>query len=167
MQDNQENLIYDDEDLEYIDNSNQVNYSEPQNKEIAVDQESGETIDLDSLSHWEKIQLAAKDAGLKDISAKSSCKKCYGRGYVGLWYIKNPDGTETRMPNACSCIYNKQDKKAFRPEYHMNRIARRNYERNKEKIQAEQNRIIKKQMKLSDNAKVVNVDDMEVETINI
>jgi hypothetical protein len=116
------------------------------------------------LSHWEKIQLAAKDQGFNVNNPKSSCKHCYGRGYTGLWNVKNPDETITKMPNPCSCIYPKEVKQHFQPQIAMNRLSKRNYERKRVQIEAENKKMMKKMMK-TNNTKFEG--DLEVESIDV
>lgn len=77
-------------------------YDLPEIKEAAVDNETGEIVDLDSLSHWEKIVLAAKDANITLREPKHNCKKCYGRGYVGI-------NTKDGVPVVCSCALPKKE----------------------------------------------------------
>lgn len=61
---------------------------------IDVNARTGERVELNPL---EKIKFAAERFGITLNDPNKSCKKCYGRGYVGT-------DSKTQIPIACGCI---------------------------------------------------------------
>ncbi len=100
MQNNEENDFLD----------QQENYNLPEKKEIAIDLANKKTIDIDSLTPLEMIQLTAKEHGieLKQFPIKygrfdTNCRRdgCHGRGYKG-W-----DG---KIPIPCVCLFKPENR---------------------------------------------------------
>lgn len=100
MQNNEEN--------EFLDL--QENYTLPEKKEVAIDLKTNRSIDMDSLTPLEMIQLTAKEHGiqLKEFKLKygrfdTNCRRpgCYGRGYKG-WNGK--------IPVPCVCLFNPENR---------------------------------------------------------
>lgn len=105
MQENNEN--------EFLDQ--QEDYALPEKRDIALDLEKKETVDLSSLPPIEMIRLTAKENGieLKEFPLKkknnfqfdTGCRRpgCYGRGYKG-W-----DG---KIPVPCVCLFKPEHRDA-------------------------------------------------------
>lgn len=72
-------------------------YVQPKPIEKFIDTATGELVEKEKLSHWQKIKIAAESTGVIIGEPKSGCRRCYGRGYD--WYYS--DGT----PHPCMCIY--------------------------------------------------------------
>ena len=70
----------------------------PEDVSTFVDTGKGEVIDKSKLSHFDVIKALAAKTGTVIRDPKSSCKKCYGRGYIGV-------DTITNTPFPCTCIY--------------------------------------------------------------
>jgi len=58
---------------------------------------------FNDLDPYDKIRLAAAQYGLALKNPEKNCKKCYGRGYISI-------NTGNNIPNACTCIFQKQDR---------------------------------------------------------
>lgn len=61
---------------------------------IDINSQTGERVELNPL---EKIKFAAERFGVILNDPNPSCKKCFGRGYIGI-------DTKTQIPVACACI---------------------------------------------------------------
>ena len=61
---------------------------------IDINSRTGERVELNPL---EKIKFAAERFGITLNDPNKSCKKCYGRGYIGI-------DSKTQIPIACACI---------------------------------------------------------------
>lgn len=93
--------------------------------------EHGNTIDPSTLTIFDRLKLSAKQIGQEVNDPDPKCKKCYGRGYVGI----NINGN---IPLPCNCIY----KKFFKnnPNWRnqqmpsWNRKAKRTYEKRMSKF---------------------------------
>lgn len=59
--------------------------------------ETGEMVDIKSLPLLDQLKATAMSTGHQLNEPNKSCKKCYGRGYVGV----KPEGA----PIACDCIF--------------------------------------------------------------
>lgn len=92
---------------------------------IDINTKTGERIELNPL---EKIRFAAERFGIALNDPNSSCKKCYGRGYLGV-------DSKTGIPIACSCITPKALKSASNNFIPTNRRARRVMEKMQKKGQ--------------------------------
>jgi len=85
---------------------NTIDYNLPDGDSVVVDAANDKIIDMSNMSEFDKIQLAAKEHGVKINSPKPNCKKCYGRGYVSV-------DTKSKLPNPCTCIFNKEERKVM------------------------------------------------------
>lgn len=92
---------------------------------IDINANTGERIELSPL---EKIKFAADRFGISLNDPNPSCKKCYGRGYLGVDF-------KTGIPVACSCITPKALKAASNNFIPTNRYARRVMEKMQKKGQ--------------------------------
>ena len=92
---------------------------------IDVNAKTGERVELNPL---EKIRFAAERFGIPLNDPNPSCKKCYGRGYLGV-------DSKTGIPIACYCITPKALKAASNNFIPTNRHARRVMERMQKKGQ--------------------------------
>jgi hypothetical protein len=61
---------------------------------IDINSQTGERVELNPL---EKIKFAAERFGITLNNPDKSCKKCFGRGYVGI-------DSKTQIPISCKCI---------------------------------------------------------------
>lgn len=61
---------------------------------IDINSQTGERLELNPL---EKIKFAAERFGITLSDPDKSCKKCFGRGYVGI-------DIKSQIPIACKCI---------------------------------------------------------------
>lgn len=98
-------------------------------KETFIDPATGQVIDESLLTPLEKIKVKAKSMNITLNDPEKSCKKCYGRGYVGIH-------SEDKSPIPCQCLYkeyykaNPEAKKKaqdFQPK--LNRKQKRAYEK--------------------------------------
>jgi hypothetical protein len=87
---------YLDDDLEQGADLTKAKYETPKNVDKFIDTSTGQVIDKDKLGLWEQIKVVIESNGGVVGRRKSGCKRCYGRGYTGVWL----DGT----PNACDCF---------------------------------------------------------------
>lgn len=78
-------------------------YELPQDESFFVDQSSGEVVDSKDLTPFQIIKLTAQQMDIKVQDPRKGCKKCYGRGYVGI-------NTSTKEPVPCRCIYTFEQK---------------------------------------------------------
>lgn len=92
---------------------------------IDINAQTGERVELSPL---EKIKFAAERFGIPLNDPNKSCKKCYGRGYLGV-------DSKTSIPIACGCITPKALKSASNNFIPTNRKARRVMERMQKKGQ--------------------------------
>lgn len=62
------------------------------------------------LSVWEKIKSIAENNNIPVNDPKSSCKHCYGKGYIGERILaRDEDGNAIdKEPVPCSCIFPKE-----------------------------------------------------------
>lgn len=65
---------------------------------IDINPTTGETIELSAL---DKIKFAAEKFGMPLNNVDPFCKKCYGRGYIGV-------ETKSKIPIPCQCIIPKK-----------------------------------------------------------
>lgn len=70
---------------------------------INANPETCEFIERVALTPFEKIKFAAEKFGMKLNDPKTSCKRCFGRGYIGI-------DSNTRIPVHCPCIIPNQMK---------------------------------------------------------
>ena len=79
-------------------------------------------VNFSDLSPLEKIRLASSNNGIIiNDTPKKNCKKCYGRGYVSIQH-------ETKLPNACKCLFSKEDWEKSKTEQRVwNRETRRKH----------------------------------------
>jgi hypothetical protein len=82
-----------DEELEFG-----FDYDLPESKNVFIDVAKGEVIEKGEITPFQSMQAIAKQNGYDINEPKNSCKKCYGRGYIGKDSV-------TKMPLPCSCIY--------------------------------------------------------------
>lgn len=116
--------IYDNEneDYEFFDDVIENEKYTADKKTVFLDTESNKIIDKKDLSPWDKITTMAAQLGTKINNPNNSCKKCDGKGYIGI-------DAESKTPVPCKCI--------FPPE---NRISPVNPKQNrKQKRQMEKN----------------------------
>lgn len=71
--------------------------------EELVDENSGSILKKEDISPFDQMKAIAKKTGYEINNPKRSCKKCFGRGYIGF------DITNNRSPIPCMCIYSKED----------------------------------------------------------
>ena len=79
------------------------NYDLPVDNDVFVDVEKDIVKKKTDLNPWEKIKIASERHGVEIRKPRSSCKKCYGRGYIGV-------DVNTEMPVPCDCIFTKANK---------------------------------------------------------
>jgi hypothetical protein len=70
----------------------------PEEVSSFVDTGKGEVIDKSKLSHFDVIKALAAKTGTAIRNPKPTCKKCSGRGYIGIDILTN-------SPFPCTCIY--------------------------------------------------------------
>lgn len=92
---------------------------------IDINAGTGERVELSPL---EKIKFAADRFGISLNDPNPSCKKCFGRGYLGV-------DSKTGIPIACSCITPKALKAASNNFIPTNRRSRRVMEKMQKKGQ--------------------------------
>jgi hypothetical protein len=129
-------------------------YDAPEDKSGIMDTKTGAILDKEELSPFELIKAVAKETGLELQDPNKNCKKCFGRGYVGIDSI-------SRQPMPCECIQPKrvegekgQERQPAQPK--MNRQQRRHMEKM-------QKRFVKKIMKQRKNMPVEEVEETETE----
>lgn len=75
-------------------------YTAPQSQDSIVNTESGQVQDIKELSPFEQMKWAAKKYNIAiNDNPKKNCKRCFGRGYIGL----NTD----KSPVPCPCMFPK------------------------------------------------------------
>ena len=74
------------------------NYTDVDGKVVYVNPETGEHLDPNNLTPWEKIKFISIQIGQTIDEPKKDCKHCYGRGYTSL-------NLDDNSPVPCSCIY--------------------------------------------------------------
>lgn len=82
---------------------------------IDINSSTGERVELTPL---EKIKFAAERFGISLNDPNEDCKKCYGRGYLGV-------DVKTQIPISCGCIIPKALKAASQGFIPTNRKSRR------------------------------------------
>lgn len=121
--------------------------------ETFIDPATGQIIDKESLTHLEKIKVKAKSMNISLNDPDPGCKKCDGRGYVGVH-------VEDNSPIPCQCLYKeyyknnpdaKKNKEQFTPK--LNRKQRRAYEKNYRKYLNKVADMLKKQQEIIDKSK--------------
>lgn len=121
--------------------------------ETFIDPATGQIIDKDTLTHLEKIKVKAKSMNISLNDPDPSCKKCYGRGYIGVHVDDN-------SPIPCQCLYKeyyknnpeaKKNKEQFTPK--LNRKQKRAYEKSYRKYLNKVADMLKKQQAIIDNSK--------------
>jgi len=73
-------------------------YEAPEDQDKFVDTTKGELIDKSKLTDFDVIKAVAKQTNTEIKNPRTSCKHCYGRGYIG-W------DSVTKAPIPCNCIY--------------------------------------------------------------
>ena len=112
--------------------------------EVEVPQRpSAPKLDTTGMSHLDKIKLACSATGVTFSEPKGSCKKCNGKGYIGVKPImgttEESPNVETRIdskPIPCPCVfrdntkeYKDQMKQQADLQFKLNRKQRRRQEK--------------------------------------
>lgn len=119
-------------------------------KEDVYLSDSGEILDRESLTPFDKLKIASKQIGQTINDPDPKCKKCYGRGYTGI----NLDGN---IPQPCTCIY--KEFYANNPDWRQhqmpswNRKTRRTYEKNMNKYISLQSALGKKKYEAQEKSR--------------
>jgi hypothetical protein len=58
---------------------------------------------ISEMAPFDQIRYAADKFGVVLRDPKPSCRKCYGRGYIGIRY--NPITEKNEEPIACACVH--------------------------------------------------------------
>lgn len=70
----------------------------PKSNESFVDMDGGKVLDKDDVSPFDYIKTMALQENVQVEDPRSGCRKCYGRGYIGI-------DLNTKAPVPCSCIF--------------------------------------------------------------
>lgn len=89
---------YETEQEDEIGSLHSTKYDLPSEVESYVDVGKGSVVDKSNLNHFDVIKAIAEKTGTKIQNPKASCKKCHGRGWIGV-------DTISKSPVPCSCIY--------------------------------------------------------------
>ena len=94
----QTSKILEDEDVEGV-------VTAPEKTKVVIDptDKEGKVKDFKDLPPFEIIKMEAEENSIPIRDPKPSCKRCYGRGYVGIEI--DPKTGEKGMPHACTCIF--------------------------------------------------------------
>lgn len=121
-----EDLLVEDEEVntdESIVDLYHEQHTRPSEVSTFVDVTKGSVIDKSELSHFDVIKAIASKTGMAIRDPKSSCKKCYGRGYIGIDIL-------SKSPIACNCIYppktqNEKESEKYIEDNNFNVLSRR------------------------------------------
>jgi len=99
----------------------------PKAESLILDPATNEIKGESELTPWEKMVQSAETYGIKINDPKENCKKCYGRGYIGI-------DTNTRLPIPCKCIFppatpEQKMQELMQPPQFMNRAMKRRIEK--------------------------------------
>jgi len=98
------------------------------------------SIDTSGMSHSEKIKMACSATGVTYSEPRNGCKKCSGKGYVGVRQgpmINDPENPNVQIrgegkPIICPCVlrdnsdeYKEQAREQVDGQYKLNRKQRR------------------------------------------
>lgn len=83
------------------------NYEVPEIETMDAPASEASKIDTTGMSHIEKIATACNAVGIRFTPPRSSCKKCKGKGYVGVRVITDEETGERKSGEAipCKCIF--------------------------------------------------------------
>ena len=99
MSEEEKKDIQEEEDQQFqADSFITANYGLPEDRDGFIDTSKGEVIERKEMTPFDTIKAVAQHSGVEIRNPKSSCKHCYGRGYIGR------DST-TKAPIPCTCIY--------------------------------------------------------------
>jgi hypothetical protein len=139
-------------------------YELPEDRDVFIDTESGKVVEKEELTPFQIIKSIAKENKYEINDPDPSCKKCYGRGYIGK-------DSNSKMPFPCKCIYPKrtpQQKEEDRMvdsklNVKLSRSAKRHYKREMLKyIKKNKNKILNN-LKNKDTSATTSADsEMEI-----
>lgn len=124
-------------DSDYEDDSGDIinvddSYSKVQ-KQPSIVGADGNVIDIRDVSPMDVIRKLSKEQNIPIQEPKSSCKHCWGRGWIGR--------LQNGAPVACDCIYPQQIRQIFKLQEKQfvfeNRQVKRNKKFQKSKAEAE------------------------------
>lgn len=121
-------------------------YSGIKDTTVLLNPTTGETIDLDTLSPFERIKYVSLREGKTINDPDPKCKHCYGRGYVNIDAVDN-------IPTPCKCLF--RDFYKQNPHFNVsmpsyNRKARRAMERASKKKPVSNPALEKRQKRMND-----------------
>lgn len=165
-----EPIVYDDDNFESPVIETNGNYENIKDSSVLLNSETGEIVDINTLSVFERIKYVSNKEGKTINDPLPSCKKCHGRGYT---YIDAEDG----IPTPCKCVF--RDFYAQNPHFNVdmpsyNRKARKAMERNAKKKPVPNPALEKRQKRMNvlmiDKIKKMlaeqAVDSSELESVN-
>ena len=72
-------------------------------------QQTEKNIKWDELPPLEKIKIASNQNQVAIKEPDKNCKRCFGRGYIGIRSLPKKDDEKVELPIPCRCIFNKED----------------------------------------------------------